>query len=186
MKNFTIFLIAAILCIPTSGILSDEEPDWRKQEQKEIPEGMKFYKEKYEEVFDAPFEDVWEAILSSVEERNCMVIRKNTRQTDEGFFKGSIHSDFCVFATATAEEKVQDSLKKYSLRVPFIRGGVFINGRMQYKFVVSEQEDGTVRVLLKGEVSGFEEHVTGQVHFWESNGYLETRMMENIRRKLQA
>lgn len=147
----------------------------------EIPEAEKYLRDKYEDTYDVPFEDVWNAIKGFLEEKSCMIIRDRYSQTDEGLYKGSIHSDMCVLSIGDTTEPV---IKRYSTKIPYIRGGVWANGRMQYKFVVKEQDDGTVHVLLRGEMSGFEEHVTNQVHFWDSNGYLETLAMQNIRRRL--
>jgi hypothetical protein len=69
--------------------------------------------------------------------------------------------------------------------MPFIRGGKWVNGRMQFKFTVTQQTDKTCYLLLKGALSGFEGFVTNKVHFWESNGILETKMMESIDKNLK-
>jgi hypothetical protein len=90
----------------------------------------------------------------------------------------------CVFVEG--EGKTIDTLQRYSLKVPVIRGGVWINGRMQYKFIIKEQEDGQVHLRLIGEVSGFENYVTSSVHFWESNGILETRMLRRIEENIES
>lgn len=163
-----------------------EEPDYDDETQifEDVPraedERMRFFKETYELTFDeALFEDVWNSIKKSLEETNCMTIKETYSQNDEGFFKGNIKSDFCVFAEG---DTTHENLEKYSIKVPFIRGGNWVTGRFQYKFLIKEQDDGTVYVKLKGEVSGFEDYVTGQVHFWDSNGFLETMMLRRIKK----
>ncbi len=166
-----------------------EEEEEMQDEQKlndvedEIPEVMKYYREKYEAKYDYLFEEVWAAVKLALEQTNCMIIKESYTQNDEGLFKGSIHSDFCVHATG--EDTTLAVLKRYSLKVPFIRGGVWVSARMQYKFVIKEQDDGSVRLLLKGEISGREDYVTEEVHFFKSNGYLETLMLERIRKNLE-
>jgi hypothetical protein len=147
-------------------------------------ERMKYYKEKYEDTYNNTFEEVWGAILKCVENENCQLAKKSYSQTDQGLYKGSIVSDYCIFAMGN--DTTVDNLKKYSKEVPIIRGGVWITGRFQYKFSVTEKEDGTVNLLLKGEVSGFEEYVTYSIHFWESNGYKEYMMLKRIREYLTA
>jgi len=140
----------------------------------------KYYKEKYEQTFDYPFEVVWEAIKLSLQEKGYQVAYEKYSQTDEGLYKGSIKSDYCVFSAG--DDTTFATLKKYSYEVPFIRGGIWLNGRMEYKFKLKENDDGSVYVRLKGKISGFEDFVTHEVHFWKSNGIFETRMMKNIER----
>ncbi len=146
-------------------------------------ERMKYFKDKYEDNYEKTFEEVWQSVIKSLEDKSCQILKKSYSQTDEGFYKGTIVSDYCVFSLG--KDTTFQTLKKYSVKVPVIRGGVWIAGRFQYKFIINERDDGTVHLLLNGEVSGFEEYVTSQVHFWESNGYMETMMMKQIRRNLQ-
>lgn len=161
----------------------------KKQEEETIidappsqAERMKYFREKYEDSYEKNFEEVWAAVLKSLEEKNCMMMKKNFSQNDQGFYKGTIVSDYCVFATGS--DTTVDNLKLYSIKIPVIRGGVWVTGRFQYRFSITEKEDGTVYLVVKGEVSGFEEYVTTQFHFWDSNGYLETMMLKKIREVL--
>ncbi len=137
-----------------------------------------YYKKKYEKTYNYPFEIVWQAIKKSLEDKYCQISYEKYSQTDNGLYKGSLHSDFCVFSAGRDTTFV--TLKKFSYEVPFIRGGIWLNGRMQYKFKLTENDDGSVYVLLKGEISGFEDFVTHKVHFWKSNGFFETKMLEAI------
>ncbi len=160
----------------------EEEISSEIQDEGELKKSIKekYFKEKYEKTYDYAFEIVWEAIKKSLEEKNCQIAHERYTQTDEGLYKGSIKSDFCVFAAVANDDDVFDSLKVYSLEVPFIRGGIWLNGRMEYKFKLKENDDGSVYVRLKGKLSGFEDYVTHEVHFWQSNGYFETKMLEAI------
>lgn len=158
------------------------------EELEDVPptqaERMKFYREIYEDTYDATFEEVWAVVQKSLEDANCQIAKKSYSQNDEGLYRGSIISEYCVFSTG--EDTTFNVLKKYSVKVPVIRGGIWITGRMRYKFTITEKEDGTVHLVLNGEISGFERYVTGQVHFWESNGYFETMMLRRIRNNLIA
>jgi hypothetical protein len=138
-----------------------------------------YFKEKYEDTLTYSFEVVWNAIKLSLESINCLVSQEKYSQTDQGLFKGSLKSDYCVFSQG--KDSTFDVLKKYSIEVPYIRGGMWLTGRMQYKFNLTEREDNTIYLLLKGEVSGWEEFVTHEVHFWKSNGYFEAMMLKRIK-----
>lgn len=170
------------------------EPELMPDFPEEIPEELQYFKDVYEETFTAPFEVVYKAVKSSLEDLSCQTIKDAYKQTDDGFFKGFINSDYCV--VASGQDSTIDVMKKFSFaaseeklkrkRFPIIRGGTWLYGRMQYKMVITEKENGSVHVLLKGELSGFESYVTNRVHFWDSNGYLEQKMLERIRRHVAA
>ena len=155
--------------------------------QKEVPENMKYYKPKFEHTFsDFYFDEVWNAVIESVEATGCVIGKKTSRQDDEGYYKGVLKSGQCVFASAEDENQdVYDSLTFYSVKVPVIRGGYWENGRIQFKIVVKENEDETVHLILKGEISGFESNVTDKTHFWESSGYKEHFLLEDIKARLE-
>ena len=138
-----------------------------------------YYKEKYEDTLTYSFEVVWNAIKLSLENINCLISQEKYSQTDQGLFKGSLKSDYCVFSQG--KDSTFEMLKLYSIEVPYIRGGSWLTGRMQYKFNLTEREDNTIYLLLKGEISGWEEFVTHEVHFWKSNGLFETNMLKKIR-----
>jgi hypothetical protein len=109
-------------------------------------------------------------------------MQKKESQTETGALKGNIQSDFCVFSMAG--NNVKDSLEKYSYKLPVIRGAVWENARMQYKFILKENEDLTVNILIKGDLSGREKNVTNEVHFWQSNGIFETQMIDRVKKIL--
>ncbi len=154
-----------------------EDQSWKEKEVEEEEE-FPYLQDTYEATYDAPFETVFNTAVESIEDINCMIITQNPEQNPEtGLYSGKIISDYCIFAVGDTTEKV---LKYYSIEVPFIRGGNWVNGRVQYTFDIQENEDGTTYLELQGQISGFEKHVTNRVHFWESNGYYETMMMERI------
>ncbi|HPD32972.1 MAG TPA: hypothetical protein P5545_01700 [Bacteroidota bacterium] len=134
--------------------------------------------EGYERTFTQSFETVWNTVIKAIDEQSCQILQKNYNQTTEGYYKGKIFSDYCVIVGKT--DSTWDVLKKYSVQIPIIRGGVWASGRIQYKFWLTEQPNGTTIVKLKGEISGMEEHATAKVHFWESNGILERQMLNRI------
>ncbi len=180
MKLFRYLLLSAVLCVCFSaGSLAQDES---KFEEKSSPQ-LKYFKEKYEETFKTSFEETWKAVLKSIEENNCQVIKKTTKQGDGNLLKGVAHSDFGVFATGSYS---YDSLNTYVYpkKMPFIRGGDWINARVQYKIFVKELKDGGTSVEVTAELSGMERYVTGEVHFMQSNGYFETGMMNRIKSKL--
>ncbi|MCX7879066.1 MAG: hypothetical protein N2517_00180 [Ignavibacteria bacterium] len=147
-----------------------------------VPEHLRFYRERYEDTFNDAFDVIWRAIKKSLEDIGCMIAYEKFQQNDDGLFSGSLRSDFCVFSIG--KDTTFKLLKKYSYEMPLIRGGIWINGRIQYNFKVVENPDGTVFLSFRGQLSGFEEHVTHQVHFWKSNGMLETEMLERIRNNI--
>lgn len=179
---------------PKKEKVKEKEQEKKKQEKEEfeesdkgdskIPERLRYFKEKYDETFQYPFESVWNAVKQAILDLNCMVAQEKYSQTDEGFFKGKVESDYCVFTVGL--DSTFDVLKKYSLELPLIRGGRWMTGRMKYVFNIEEKSDGTVYLLLRGEISGFENYVTHRVHFWKSNGYWETYILNRIREKLVA
>jgi len=201
MKKGNFRCFACILCIFglfTSVLFSQEKE--KKQEEEEtlqfqeeitpgkdeervVPERLKFYKERYEETFNEDFDVVWRAIKKSLDDIGCMIAYEKYQQNDEGYFTGTLKSDFCVFSFG--KDTTFQVLKRYSYEMPLIRGGIWINGRIQYTFRVKENPDGTVFLSFKGQLSGFEDFVTHQVHFWKSNGILETQMLERIKNNLQ-
>lgn len=176
----TIFTLIVLLAITSSPfIYSQDDDDWRAKEQSDTR--FPYLKDKYEDTLNLPFEQVWEAAIACIDSINCQIITKNPRQGDDGLYRGTIQSDFCVFALG---DTVLRNLKYYSVEVPFIRGGIWANARFQYKFVIKELENGACSVRIIGEVSGFENHVTNKVHFWQSNGFKEFQMLERLKKFL--
>lgn len=189
MKGKTVTGIILIILVIFYPLLSFSQEEKTKEEnQLQFPEEeeieskterLKYYRERYEDKFNEAFETVWLAIKKSLEDIGCMLSYEKYQQDTNGLFRGTIKSDFCVFSMG--KDTTFKVLKRFSYEMPLIRGGIWINGRIQYTFRVIENEDGSIYLSFKGQLSGFEEFVTHQVHFWKSNGYLETKMLERIK-----
>ncbi|MDC1067573.1 hypothetical protein OAQ99_00285 [Candidatus Kapabacteria bacterium] len=150
-------------------------------------ENLKYYREKFEQTYtDFFFDEVWNACIESLDEYGCAVAQKSSRQDENALFKGKLVSEYCIFAMMEKDEDVADSLWKYSYKVPVIRGADWGNGRMQYKIILKEQEDESVYMLIRGEISGREDQITNEVHFWKSNGRFEHFLLETINEKLAS
>ena len=135
--------------------------------------------------FDKPFPLVYKAIKQTLESQTCRVERDKYQEDEKtGLFKANITSEFCVFVSG--EDSTETYLERYSFRVPYIRGASWTSGRIQYKIRLMEKEDGNTELELRGEVSGFEEHVTHATHFWTSNGVLEQKLMDLIKENIAA
>ncbi len=160
----------------------EEEEDWKRGEYKENSK-HKYLKDIYEMTINKPFEEVFNATIASIEQDHCLIMSKNTRQSEDGLYLGNIKSDYCLFA---AGDTTLENLKYYSVDLPFIRGGVWKTGRMQYKFQIKELENGSTYIKVSGEISGHETLVTKKVHFWQSNGYLETMILERIKKRTEG
>ncbi|ROL60134.1 hypothetical protein D9V87_02810 [Bacteroidetes/Chlorobi group bacterium MS-B_bin-24] len=186
---FTLFISTAFSQEKEKKKEEEETPQFQeeitpgKDQQETVPERLKFYKERYEETFSESFDMVWRAIKKSLDDIGCMISYEKYQQNDEGYFTGTLKSDFCVFSFG--KDTTFQVLKRYSYEMPLIRGGIWINGRIQYTFKVKENPDGSVFISFKGQLSGFEDFVTHQVHFWKSNGILETQMLERIKNNLK-
>jgi len=171
------FFLATPKASYSQGILDDFKGAI--DELKQTEEKMRFYREKYDTLLtDTSFEEVWNGVMGSLENINCFVMNKREKQDDDGLLSGTIKSEFCVFANEAAY--LLDTLAVYSIKVPVIRGGRWVSGRVQYTFVIKENEDFSIYFRIKGELSGKEDYVTHEVHFWESNGFFETTMLNNV------
>ena len=138
------------------------------------------------EVVNASFGKVWDAIQASMNELGCGKPQtdKVTEPVEEaGFYKGVYVSDFCVISTG--EDTTRDFMEKFG-EIPRIRGGIWITGRVQYKINVKEEGIRQTKIILRAEISGFEEFITNGVHFWVSNGILEKQMMDAILAKTRT
>lgn len=96
-----------------------------------------------------------------------------------GLYRGFIRSDFRVFASGS--DSTADVLERYG-RLPVIRGGTWKAGRVKYEFKVKELAEDLTYVALVCGISGYEEGVTNEVHFWNSNGILDKEMMDLLKK----
>lgn len=153
-------------------------------ENADIPEYKKYYKEKYEEHYTKSFEIVWNAIKEAITSHNCMIAYEKYRQNDQGLYQGIIKSDYCVLSVG--KDTTVSTMKKYSLDFPLIRGGIWLNGSIQYRFNLKEKDDGSVDMIMTTEMNGYEDFVTHEVHFWKGNGILEKKMLDLINKILST
>lgn len=138
------------------------------------------------DTLDASFGTVWSAMKSSMEEMACGKAQtdKVIEPEDElGFYKGQYISDFCMLSTG--EDSTADHMEQYGV-LPRIRGGIWITGRVQFKVNVKEIGVRKTVMILRAELSGFEEFITNRVYFWVSNGKLEQSMRDAIVGKVMA
>ncbi len=138
------------------------------------------------DTLDAAFGTVWSAMKSSMEDMACGKAQtdKVMEPEDElGFYKGQYISDFCMLATG--EDTTSDYMEQFG-EIPRVRGGIWITGRIQYKVNVVEIGVRKTVMILRAELSGFEEFITNRVYFWTSNGILERRMRDAIVAKVEA
>ena len=102
---------------PTKVEKKEEEKkqdDINDDSKEKVNEKLKFFKEKYEFASMKSFTDVWNSIITALDQINCQVMQKKESQTETGALKGNIQSDFCVFSMAG--NNVKDSLEKYHKR----------------------------------------------------------------------
>ncbi len=168
-RTATLFIVLAAL------LLSSATSSFAQDEQQKADQPLTF-----REVFNAPFPAVWKSIKQALGEDGCLVEHEKYSEADNGTYKGKLTSLFCVLAAG--EDSTEEVMERYSKRVPYIRGGYWTSVRMQYIFYVTEKEDHTVQLILKGEISGYEEHVTHQFHYFDTNGVLEQRIIDKLKR----
>lgn len=134
-----------------------------------------------DEVVSGSFGKVWAAVQRAMDENKCgkpQNLKVIEPEDVDGFYRGIYVSDYCVLASG--EETTEDEMEKFGI-LPRIRNGVWVNGRIQYRLNVREERRNETRIILKAELSGFEEYITNQMHFWNSNGDLERKMMALIK-----
>ncbi|MFN4908604.1 MAG: hypothetical protein ACK475_10790 [Bacteroidota bacterium] len=132
------------------------------------------------ELTSASIGKVWVAIKKCMEEVGCPKPQAYTEPgstDDDGPMKGKWVSEYCMLQQGT--DSVKAYIKKYS-EIPRIRGGIWSTCRVQYTFNIKEVEDGKTKIILRAQMSGYEEFITQSTHFWPSNGNLEREMMARL------
>ncbi len=152
-------------------------------EDEDVPEKFKYFKEKYEETFETDFQTAFDACKNFIEKDiSCQILSKKIKNLDNGNMRGIIKSELCIFAQN--DDTVFEKIQKYAFDPPFIRGGVWTSGRMKYVFIINEIEKNKINIELRGELSGFENHASFKAHFFKSNGLLEFQAFEAIRQMI--
>ena len=173
--NHILAVIVAVACLNVYGASAQEE----------IQEPVTLV-----ETVPTTFGKVWRSIKRSMEDVSCpktQVEKIIEPMDDAGLYKGQYFSEFCVLAQGA--DSTKDVIKRYS-EIPRIRGGIWSTFRIQYKFSLKEEEDHTTKITLRAQCSGFEEFITQETHFWNSNGILEREMMArllaNIKKEIES
>lgn len=161
---------------PTADTLSNE-PD-------QLPERTRYFKEKYIETYNAPFEKVWTSIKETLQGMGANVASQKYSQTEDGFYKGTIRSDAWVFTEG--KDSTYRILQKYSYDMIAIPGSIWTNGRLEFKIKVEEIATDSVQIIMTTKMSAMETHVTEIVHFWQSNGLLEKKFLEDLKAKIES
>ena len=141
-----------------------------------------FSQKVFQDTVDVPFDLVWKAAVTAIEETGCDIEQKRPVETEEALWKAKIASTFCVLATNP--DSTDAVFDRYAKRVPYIRGGVWTSARIQYVFYLTELPDGRVAVRLRGRMSGYEQHVTATFHYFASNGQLEAQLFQRFQQLL--
>lgn len=174
-----LLLLALVFCAGTYA--SAQEVPTQEVPTQEVPEQVIIT-----ESFDASFGKVWAAMKISMDVAVCgkAQTEKVIEPAEEGgLYKGVYVSDYCLLVQGEDSSKIV--MEPYG-SAPRIRGGVWITGRVQYKLNIKEESAKKVKIILRAELSGFEEFITNQVFFWASNGILEKRMMDAISANIKA
>jgi hypothetical protein len=137
-----------------------------------------------EDTLKASIRTVWKGIKRSFHELGTFSdpsTRDPKMDEKTGLYRGFIRSDFRVFAGGP--DTTADVLERYG-RTPVIRGGTWMAGRVKYEFKVRELAEDITYISLVCGISGFEEGVTNEAHFWNSNGILDKEIMDLLKRMI--
>lgn len=163
MKHAIVILAALLLAMPLAAAGDDQ------QEQIVL-----------EETLDVSFGRVWAGVKKAMEIKGCSKpeVEKVIEPAEEGGqYKGLYKSDYCILVTG--EDSTKTVMERYG-ELPRIRMGIWTTGRIKYFINVKELENRKAKITLKAQLSGYEEYITSQVYFWNSNGILEREMMALI------
>ncbi len=171
-----IFLTMVVFAVAFSTLISQEKTS-------DVPERLKYYKEKYEETFEVPFEEVWKTVKETITGIGAQVAQQKNSQNDEGLWKGTIHTDNYIFTEGS--DSTYRILQRYQYNMKYIPGGIWVNGRINYKIILKEVKANLVEMTLTSELSAREDHVTEEYHYWKSNGILEKQFIDNLKERLE-
>jgi len=135
-----------------------------------------------EDTLKASIRTVWKGIKRAFNELGTFSdpsTRDPKMDEKTGLYRGFIRSDFRVFAGGS--DTTYKVLERYG-RLPVIRGGTWMAGRVKYEFKVRELSEDVTYVSLVCGISGFEEGVTNEAHFWNSNGILDKEILDLLKK----
>ena len=163
LRSLSMFAIAATLLFAVPSQAAEEPPQVILRD-----------------TINSSFGKVWKRVKELMKTEGCgrPQTEKIIEPEDEvGFYKGIYVSDFCMLVTG--EDSTKGHMEAYG-KIPRIRGGIWITGRVQYKVNVKEIGVRQTMIIVRAELSGFEEFITNRIYFWTSNGKLEEIMMAAI------
>ena len=169
MKKFFFASLFMFLCL-----ISVESTSLKAQFEEDLPQITT------NDTLNYPIKTVWKSIKRAFFVKGTFSdpsTREPKLDENTNLYRGSIRSDFCVFASDP--DTTADVLERYG-RLPVIRGGKWIAGRVKYEFRVRELTEEQTTVSLVCGISGYEDAVTGSVHFWNSNGILDKEILELV------
>lgn len=139
---------------------------------------------KIEATYSKSFPTVWKCIRNAILEGNsCQLEYDKYSQNDKNLLRGKIQSVYCIIATGA--DSTKDVLEREGGEfVPFIRGASWVAARVQYTVNVVENPDKTVKIIVKGELSGYEDFITNRFHYFPSLGKLEEKLFADINRRV--
>jgi len=172
MRILHIFTIACFICLSNVFVMAQQEDLLPPTEIKEV--------------FKADFPTVLNAVKKTIKDNGCMIEdEKDPKITEEDLYKIVIRTNMCVYVVG--EDSTLITMQRYSRAVPVIRAGRWVNGRIQYRIILNENKDReSTSLVLKSEMSGFEDYVTSKVHFWNSNGILENQFIEKLKANISS
>jgi hypothetical protein len=155
MKKFFFASLFMFLCL-----ISVDSTSLKAQFEEDLPQITT------NDTLNYPIKTVWKSIKRAFFLKGTFSdpsTREPKLDEKTNLYRGSIRSDFCVFAAG-----------------PDIRGGKWVAGRVKYEFRVREITEEQTTVSLVCGISGYEDAVTGSVHFWNSNGILDKEILELV------
>lgn len=127
------------------------------------------------EVFNAPFDKVWGAIVATIAEQGAPV---QSIEKDSGI----LTTQFVSFASGFGADKQIGAIAQRPPAGGFL--SVWNAGRYTISIFASRSDSMSTRVKLTPHIEGYESNVTKSWHVCPSNGSLEAKLFSSIRAKL--
>ena len=175
LVTFFVFVLSFIFILNNNFVIAlDDDED-----EEEVHSSLKYMRDKYIEYYEADFNVVFNAAKQFILSTEAEIDRDATADNDFGLQKGMIRSG--VLVLSQKKDLVFKVIQKYAHKPPFIRGGVWTSARVMYRVLINDEGDGRISVVFDNEFSGFEENISGKVHFFKTNGLLEYEGFEKIK-----
>lgn len=125
-------------------------------------------------IFDAPFDDVWNATVKTFAERSLPV---TSLEKDSGFITTSSH----VIDTSIFGEKTLEDIAVH----PNIMFGIWENPKYSVNALVTSEEPNNTRVKINTHIEAYERNVWGRWYICYSNGKIEKSLLRSIESKIR-